>query len=248
MRLFSTLLLLTICLFAQSADVSPEIQQRAQRNANVYRNLSAQSTTGAQLRAERIEVKQLPGAGKLVHFRLYASGVPHDVPYHLLMIRINGSAAQSPPDPKIVEESGLVADSPGDSHDLYLAAAKGEPYYFALISDDKKVRVFTSVIPFPIKAEDKKCSIEVVRLTVDFEQALVRFTEFPPDAKIQIESDSAGEKRGFEAHTDKLGSSDVTILPYKKDTEKGDLMLKASSGTCSPTIRFTWGKNTYRTE
>ena len=139
-------------------------------------------------------------------------------------------------------------DGPDNPVDLLLMAAKGEPYRFRLISKDGKYRAFASVIPFPIKGFDNSCSVEAILLLPDAEGVLVLGGGFKPGTGVQVEIDSASEKKSGKVSTDEQGKFSLVLMPYKKDTRQGTTTLAVNTPDCHPSLKFTWGRGTYHVE
>lgn len=232
---------------AEKAGFTPEMIDQVNKLANIQKNWGEKmNTPGTEFSLKEVRRIKIED-GTLVKYELYTKNLPRDQQYELSMYRIDQNL-ETEEKPKILSASGQVMDGADDPHCLLLMAAKGEPYRFALLSKDGQFKAFASVVPFPIKAEDKSCSLEAIRLLPDAEEVLLRGTGFAPGTPVHIDIDSEGEKHGGEVTSDEKGNYTSVLMPYKKDVAKGEVQVKASSPACKPSLKFTWGKGTYQVE
>ncbi len=134
------------------------------------------SSPGASVR-----VKEVARQGSLVQYHLYVSGLPSNELY----TAVSWPVTQAKPSPimegvslgkdGIVMCSGRMPEQCGDSSkkddpiEFTFNAAKGEPYRLAMVAGDHKVAVV--IVPDPIVAKDKGCTLSVERLLPHFELA-----------------------------------------------------------------------------
>jgi hypothetical protein len=118
-------------------------------------------------------------------------------------------------------------------------AAKGEPYRIALVSGDNRVTLV--IVPDPITAKDKGCTLSVERLLPRFELAYFTGTGFPPNSDASFESQSYDEKHPLKTKTDGEGNLQFALLPFVSGRQKGTTTVKGVGMNCSPSIKFEWG-------
>ncbi len=249
-------LLLTLVLFVLVAlcaaqdqppsDLSPEGLAKVNELVNVQKNLTKQNTPGAELRVVETDRAKSP-YGTTVRYELFAKNLPADQKYLLGVLRIDQQLEMFPGE-KTFASSGQVMDGPDDPVIVLAQAAKGEPYRLQLASKDGKYKAFTSVVPFPISAKDKACSIEAILLQPDAVAVLLQGGGFPPKTIIHVDTDSEGEKHSGDVRTNDEGEYSFLMMPYKKGVKKGEARVAVNSSDCHPELRFTWGKGTYQTE
>ncbi|SRR5260370_5216057 len=237
---------LTCSAQSASAQLDPKILAKVNELANVQKNLSTLSTPGTELHAKEVARAETP-SGSVVRYEFFATNLPHDRQYILGTLRIN-QELQMDPDPKILDPSGKVMDGPDDPLDLFVMAAKGEPYRFQLTSKDGKYKTFVSVVPFPIAGSDQGCSVEAILLLPDAEAVLLQGKGFSPESTIHINIDSGDEKHSGNQNADKEGKWSSLLLPYRNGAQKGETKVTTSSPTCHPELNITWGKGTYHLE
>jgi hypothetical protein len=126
--------------------------------------------------------------------------------------------------------------------------AKGEAVRVALVAADKKHGAAVSLIPFPEAAEDKGCKLQVIRGAKNDELVLIQGDGFGTAANFNAGSESFGEKRPMGAKPNAEGHFVVAMTPWVNGHDSGDTVVYAQTDTCSPTLSFHWGKDTYKTE
>jgi len=129
----------------------------------------------------------------------------------------------------------------GKEFSMQYAPAKGEIFRNALISTDKKSRVFFSVVPEPIAGRDGVCSLEVLRLQPAFELALIHGRGFKPGEAVAFHSQSFQEVHDVEAKADQQGQFWVPFTPYVEGKTSGTTSVTGKSAACAPSASFNWG-------
>jgi hypothetical protein len=72
-------------------------------------------------------------------------------------------------------------DKPSDPYVLLaLLSFPGLPHRIGIVSQDRKYKAVVMVVPDPIIAKDKGCSVEVIRVREDFSLAVLRGKGFQP--------------------------------------------------------------------
>jgi len=129
----------------------------------------------------------------------------------------------------------------GSELSLSYSPTKGEIYRNALISTDKKSRVFFSVVPDPILGREGACSLEVLQIQPNFELALIRGRGFKPGESVAFHSQSFQEVHDVEAKADQQGQFWVPFTPYVEGKTSGTTSVTGKSAACAPTVSFNWG-------
>ncbi len=215
------------------------------------------NSPGAQAWLKEIK-RQKVGEHTAVTYQLFASGLPKDQAYSLVLWELNEeirTALQG----VTLDESGRAMcagrpdtcgtpGKPNDPIDLVVLAARGEPKRFGLVSDDLQWKAYASVVAFPIVAGDQGCSLEALLMLRDAEGVILKGTGFPPNANIQFEGDSEGEVQSGSLTVSPEGEVVSAILPYKKGLHRGTIKITFRAKACSPAVTLPWGKNAYRWE
>ncbi|HEX5233791.1 MAG TPA: hypothetical protein VFW25_00530 [Silvibacterium sp.] len=136
--------------------------------------------------------------------------------------------------------------TPGTPVTLTTTVAKGEAIRVALVTDDRKHGAAVSLVPFPIEGSDKGCKISVTLGSKNAELVLVRGEGFTKEANYTLGSESFGEKRPLSVAITPQGGFVAAMTPWVTGHDAGDTVVYYQSSTCSPTISFHWGKDSYK--
>jgi hypothetical protein len=229
-----------------------EIMARAEKTALATMNWDQSSTAGARAETQLIRRAEVKGK-TLVDYRIKISGAPHDRQYTLMAWPVTINQPVAAMDGLVIATDGTVgcpADSTkscaqrfkgGELHLTY-APSKGEIYRHALISEDHQARIFFSIIPDPLIVTDKACSLEVVRLSPQFELVIVRGKGFDPGEKVQFHTQSYQELHDLPVTANSRGEFQAHLTPAVKGRVAGTTAVTAAAKNCSPSISFDWGQ------
>lgn len=137
---------------------------------------------------------------------------------------------------------------PGTPITLTTTAAKGEPIRVALVAADNKHGAAVSEIPFPIVGSDRGCNISVILGSKNAELVLVEGTGFKTDKTYTLGTESYGEKHPLRAAVNQKGQFIAALTPWAPNHDEGDTTVYYQSSTCTPTVSFHWGKDSYKPE
>ena len=198
-----------------------------------------------------IQAKEVERQGTLVRYNLYVSGLSANQLYTALTWPVG----QAKPTPimegvsigkeGIVMCAGRIPQQCGDSSkkddpiDFTFNPAKGEPYRLALVAGEYRATVV--IVPDPIIAKDKSCSLSVERLLPHFELAYFTGSGFPPNADLSFDGQSYNEKHTVKTKTDSEGNLQFALMPFVSGHQKGTTTIKGVGMGCSPSIKFDWG-------
>jgi formylglycine-generating enzyme required for sulfatase activity len=120
--------------------------------------------------------------------------------------------------------------------------AKGEPVDFAVVSTDGTVRAFARAYPFPIQAQDGKCT-----LTVELEDSkgtsfIIRGTGFGPSENLKTSSSFGKDAIEGTQQASPQGELAVAIHPELPGKHSGSATFAAAGNSCHPTVTYEWGK------
>jgi hypothetical protein len=127
-------------------------------------------------------------------------------------------------------------------------AAKGEAIRVALVASDQKSGAAVSLVPFPLEGEDKGCKLSVIRGSKDDELVLLKGEGFKQDATYTLGTEAAGVKHPLNVKLTPQGTFIAAMTPWVPNQESGDTVVYYQSATCTPTVSFHWGKDTYKPE
>jgi hypothetical protein len=211
------------------------------------------NSTGAVLTLVEGSRSTAEGHG-VVRYRMVTSGLPKEKVYSLLMWQLGGQP-QSVMSGITIDASGtaVCAGKPGtcrgdkadDPIDLAMQAGLGEVKRVALMSEDKSIHAFASVVPFPNRTTDGACTVEATLVTPKAEAVMLSATGFKPETTLDIEMNSEGEIQHPAGKTDASGAHEWVVLPFKKGLTKGRARVSVHSGACNPSLSFAWGEGSY---
>lgn len=114
------------------------------------------------------------------------------------------------------------------------------PHRIGIVSEDKKYKAVVMVVPDPIVAKDKGCSVEVIRVREDFSLAVLRGKGFHPHDEIKYISNSEGEVMKGTLTADWLGEFSIGFGPGVKGKRTGTDRLSFEAPGCAPTVSYRW--------
>jgi hypothetical protein len=258
--MFRALILVAALLFPGTQDdVTPELRQLVTRMIHLQKTWSPEmSTNGATVKVQMdkpISKKDVPGAEgnyTVRSYLLHTTGLPRDKLYQLAEVNFPNL------DPQVemvgigLNSEGLAIcpgrpgtcrseEGPDDPVDLILPASMGQVHHLALISEDDEDRAFFTLTPFPIRAVDKGCTLELQRVLPKAELVYVSASNLPPDRDVKLDSNLAGEKHGGTGKSDSSGNYGVALMPAVKGKDRGTLHVTVSAPGCCPSASIDWG-------
>jgi hypothetical protein len=256
LRMAMSVFLLCAPIYCQTVD--PELSAKAQRAANALASAlvdwSALHSPGAAVSLKETS-REKAGSITGVKYRFVATGFPKDQVYNILntsfdlqpRVNLDGVTLDDSGQAVCAGRDDTCGDpkKPNDPIDLIMVAAKGEPMRISLVSEDGRINASTYVVPFPIVGSDRGCSVEAILLMRNAEAVLVRGSGFVPNSNIRYFGDSEGEKQEAESKAAADGTYHSVQLPYVKGKSNGTMRIILSSETCSPSVSYRWGKNSY---
>lgn len=132
--------------------------------------------------------------------------------------------------------------------EITTTAAKGEAIRVALVASDRKHGAAVSLVPFPIEGDNQGCKIQVLLGSKDAELVLVEGDGFAHDATFTVGTESWNEKHPLNVTITPQGHFAAALTPWIPGHDSGDTVVYYQSSTCTPTVSFHWGKDTYKPE
>src|ERR1700732_2939489 len=178
----------------------------AQRTVTATKRWLAATMSTPGMSAQLREISRTNVRGKLeVQYHIFVTGAPREQTYTLVDWPPNAPdpahsiAGLTLLDDGLAVCAGRASDqcSHPDKPEKKDAPVKlvfypldGEVYRLALLSQDQKAKVFFAVIPAPIQAIDRGCTLEVVSLRLRNELVLIRGKGFQPNESVVFQSKS----------------------------------------------------------
>ena len=173
-----------------------------------------------------------------VGYEATAAELPPDKTYTIWTRRVSG--------PPLQMGSTLPKRESGDIGKILLIAermSRGEVFDVGLISDDRSVRLFAKVIPFPLEAADGGCRIWL-ELGDDRGRQFSLFGEgFRPVEELKITTVTASGKAPLESRASSSSSGTFTA-PLRYEGGNGEATVRASAASCAPEIKHAYGSVT----
>lgn len=119
---------------------------------------------------------------------------------------------------------------------------KGEPLDLALVSTDGTVRAFAHAYPFPIWAQDGKCSLTVELNDPEGKFFTVLGEGFDPGETVKISTSSEKETKEDSQQASPDGGLQALLAPRVIGKESGSATFTAIGNSCHPKVTFEWGK------
>lgn len=226
-------------------------EQMAQRTVEATVQWQNSSTPPAKATVQLLK-KGLVKGKTMFDYRVKVTGAPQDKLYRLMVWPVTAPDPITMMDGLKISTDGTVvcpADSTkscaqrfkGNEVHLTYLPAPGEIYRQALISEDRSARVFFSVVPEPIAGLDKKCSLEVLRLSPNFELVAVLGKGFQAGEALKFHTQSYTEAHDANVSADSKGEFHASLTPFVTGHTSGTTTVTAQGAACAPKVSFTWG-------
>jgi len=147
--------------------------------------------------------------------------------------------------PEISQGDCLASMQPGDPVHVKDIAARGEPLRVAIVEAKTNKRAETTVIPFPIENSSGSCKLEAILGTKNAGLVLLEGAGLPANTKVEIHILSYGKDRPVTTTTTASGGLVVAVLPAIEGHTSGTTTISYKGDSCSPSVSFPWGANSY---
>ena len=209
------------------------------------------TTPGASVNVQLIKKDQVDGK-PVLQYHVKVNGAPKNKFYTLMAWPITLAAPVEMVKGLVIAADGTVGCPPDSTRScaqqmkgaelkLTYTPGIGEIFRHALVSEDRTVGIFFSIVPAPMVEHDKACSLEVVRLSPRFELALIRGKGFAPGELVAFHTDSYQEVHDSQTKANPQGEFWATLTPFVKGRTMGTMQVSVRSKSCSPALAFEWG-------
>lgn len=147
--------------------------------------------------------------------------------------------------PEISQGNCLASMQPGDPVHIKEVAARGEPLRVAVVEAKTQKRAETTVIPFPIENTSGSCKLEAILGTRTASLILLEGAGFPQSTKVEIHIVTYGQDHPVTTTTSASGGLVVAVLPAVEGHTSGTTTISYKGSSCSPSVSFPWGANSY---
>lgn len=147
--------------------------------------------------------------------------------------------------PEISQGNCLASMQPGDPVHIKEIAARGEPLRVAVVEAKTQKRAETTLIPFPLENTSGSCKLEAILGTKNAGLVLLEGVGFPQNAKVEIHIVTYGQDHPVTTTTTPTGGLVVAVLPAVNGHTSGTTTISYKGDSCSPSVSFPWGANSY---
>ncbi len=265
--LFCVLYSSPLCLFGQILKKSDTLERALFRNqappskeTMVKLGLQAhwddsggnQNPSGLHLRFVKIGEEAAAGGRVAVRYRVLAEGAPEnkvfafgtwmlgkELTFDSRDVYVNGQGLLMIHKPKPEQE--LVTEAGDDEFDIKTVTDTGEPLRYLFERKDGQLRIYGTLIPHPLEAEELGCKLEVLLAKLDATEVLLVVEGFPASEKIPLVLESDGEGASEMMTTNANGHAVMAVFPFSRTKTLGTLKASAEGPGCLPTIVMPWG-------
>jgi hypothetical protein len=210
-----------------------------------------QNPSGLRLRFEKIDEQTTPGGRVAARYRVFAPGAPENKVFAFESWPVDKKVSADPRDiyangqgllmihrPKPAQESSFNAAD--DEFEIAPVTETAEPIRFVLTSKDGQLRVFGTLVPHPVAADDQGCRLEVMIAQPESATFLIIADGFPAKAKIPLVLESEGAIAREMLLTDSNGHAVMAGSPSVPDKARGTLKATAEGPRCLPSVVLPW--------
>lgn len=246
----STLLLASPATSQDSAAKQNDLAESVQRLMDVEVGFTQMVPPGMSIEAKEISRKGKSGDNLVVQYHIFVKGIPADTLLQEIQWPVNADKPSAALGGISVGKDGILmcagrtpeqcgnAKKPDDPIEFITMPRKGEPTRLAFIAQE--VKIGTVIVPDPIEANDKGCSLSAVRLTPTFDLAFLSGSGYPAntDVHYRVSSETTSD---FVIKSDGSGAIRVSVIPYHGKKSKGTVRVKITEAKCSPEVSYEWG-------
>jgi len=205
---------------------------------------------GISIRAKEVSRRGKSGKDLVVQYQIFVTGVPPDTLFKYIDWPVNAEKPSARLEGISVGKDGLLTcagrtaeqcgnpKNPDDPIEFTSIPLKGEPSRLAFISSDFKIGIV--IVPDPVEATDKGCTLTAKRLTKPFDLAFISGTGYAPNSDIHY-TVSSEMLSDFVVKSDDSGTIRVSVIPFPGNKKQGTARVKISEPKCSPEISWEWG-------
>lgn len=202
------------------------------------------------IRLALVELPSPPGTGK---YRLRAEGVPRGVRFDIWTKDFGQPFKEAFSGFRMDEAGELVSvggsGRPRRLEDIALDPGpypKGAVWMVALASDDHKLSAFAKVIPHPIAARDRACSMSLELISLHGNRFLASGTGFAPGEEVDIELRSAGQATHRKLRVSAEGFLPPDVVSHGGVSADLSASYAVKALSCGTAIEYEWGEPALR--
>lgn len=177
-----------------------------------------------------------------VGYRVGVTGVPSGTTLCLFTRRL-GQASQLAMSALRVNDAGALVSPNGQEVRFTLSGfVKGEPLDIALVAPDGSLKIFSTLIPFPIQATGmNNCRLATVLRSSDGTLFEISGAGFEPNEKLDGFSQSESEQLSSKLQAGADGTWRVIMLPAVIGKSGGTASFETFGQKCTLKVTYDWG-------
>jgi len=227
-----------------------DIGRRVQRLMDIEVGFENMVPPGTSIHAKEVSRKGKSGKDLVVQYHIFVTGVPANTLFKFVDWAVNADG----PTPRLqgisVGKDGILmcagrtveqcgdASKPDDPIEFTSMPLKGEPSRMAFISPDVKIGIV--IVPDPVEASDRGCSLAAKRMTRSFDLAFLSGSGYPPNSDIhyKVFSEMTSD---FVVKSDSSGTIRVSVIPFPGKKTEGTARVRIMESNCTPEVSWNWG-------
>jgi hypothetical protein len=227
-----------------------DIGERVQHLMDIEVGFEQMVPPGASIHAKEVSRRGKSGKDLVVQYHVFVTGVPPDTLFKYIDWPVNAEKPSARLEGISLGKDGVLMcagrtagqcgdpKNPDDPIEFTSIPLKGEPSRLAFISSDVKIGIV--IVPDPVEATDKGCTLTAKRLTKPFDLAFISGTGYAPNADIhyKVSSEMVSD---FVVKSDGSGLIRVSVIPFPAKKKEGTAKVKIMESKCSPEISWEWG-------
>jgi hypothetical protein len=206
---------------------------------------------GTSIEAKEVFRKGKSGKDLVVQYHIFVKGIPPETLFQAIRWPVGADKPSSLIHGISVGKDGVLMcagrteeqcgdpKKPDDPIEFTFMSLKGEPNRLAFLSSD--VKIGAVIVPDPVEASDKGCTLNAVRLTPKFELAFLSGSGYPADTDIHYRVVSTERTTDAVIRSDSKGVIRVSVVPFPGKKNKGTVTVKVTEAQCSPEVSYEWG-------
>lgn len=249
-----TLLFTTLVIAAAIPQSTPSTQsdigQRVQHLMDIEVGFEQMVPPGTSIQAKEVSRRGKSGKDLVVQYHIFVTGVPPSTLFRYIDWPVNAEKPTVRLEGISVGKDGVLTCAgrtaeqcgdprkPDDPIEFTSMPLKGEPSRLAFVSPDVKIGI--AIVPDPVAASDKGCTLNAKRMTRAFDLAFVSGDGYAPNSDIpyKVFSEMTSD---FVVKADSSGTIRVSVIPFPGKRKEGTARVKIMQPNCSPELSWNWG-------
>jgi hypothetical protein len=236
---------------AQGADARAEMTKYVNGLMALQVASMTQPPPGISVEAKEVAKEGNSGQGLTVQYHVFIKGLPQGVLITESQLPVEGENLDVVMSGVSVGKDGVLmcagrapdqcsGNKPDDPVEFTFQPLKGEPYRLFFDAEPGKTRVGLMIVPDPVEAKSKGCTLNAVRLNRTFQLAFLYGDGYPPDTDVHYRFEAENKSEQV-VHSDAKGVIRTAVLAFGNGKKGGRATVEITDKACSPKISYEWG-------